>query len=246
MQIDWPAELLLIRHAESAGNVARAQALATGAFTIEIDTRDCDVPLSSLGERQAAALGNWAARNIPPLDVIYTSPYLRARETAAIALRAADWDVPVLTDERVREKEFGTLDRLTHAGIQQHFPEQVETRRVLGKFYYRPPGGESWTDVILRLRSFVETLLREAPGQRVAIVTHQVVVLCMRYVIERLNEEELIAIDRASEVANCSVTTYRYDPAAGGLVLRAYNVVAPMEEAGERVTTAPDVPVAVK
>ena len=48
-----------------------------------------------------------------------------------------------------------------------------------------------------------------------------------------LDEEEILAIDRAGDVANCGVTEYRFDPAAGkdgGLVLAAYNVTAPMEE----------------
>jgi len=246
VKIGWPSELYLIRHAESAGNVARAQALAAGAPVIEIAaTRDCDVPLSKLGERQAAALGAWCARHIEPIDAVVSSPYFRARETAAIALREAGWrNVPVEIDERLREKEFGILDRLTHAGIEAKFPEQAELRRALGKFYYRPPGGESWTDVILRLRSFAESLLREHPGERVAILTHQVCVLCLRYVLERQTEEQLLAIDRQGDVANCAVTTYRFDRAADALVLRGYNVVAPMEEAGELVTAAPDVPIA--
>jgi probable phosphoglycerate mutase len=47
-------------------------------------------------------------------------------------------------DERLREKEFGILDRLTRAGIEEQFPDQAEFRRLLGKFYHRPPGGESW------------------------------------------------------------------------------------------------------
>ncbi len=247
MEIGWPAELVLIRHAESAGNVARDRALAVGAPVIDIDSRDHDVPLSALGERQAAALGRWWARNGPPYDALLCSPYVRAQETAALALRAAGWDgVPVVVDERLREKEFGALNRLTAAGIEQHFPEQVELRRALGKFYYRPPGGESWTDVILRLRSAVETLVRERAGQRVAIVAHQVVVLCLRYVIERLNEAEILAIDRAGDVANCSHTAYRLDPASGLLRLESYNVVTPLEEEGEPVTARPDEPVAAK
>ena len=246
MEIGWPSELYVIRHAESAGNVARAQALAAGASVIEIAaTRDCDVPLSKLGERQAAALGRWCARHLEPIDVVVTSPYFRARETAAIALREAGWrSVPVEIDERLREKEFGSLDRLTRAGIEAKFPEQEQLRRALGKFYYRPPGGESWTDVILRLRSFVESLLRERANERVAVVTHQVCVLCLRYIVERLTEEQLLEIDQQGDVANCAVTTYRLDGANDALVLRGYNVVAPMEEAGEPVTAAPDIPVA--
>jgi broad specificity phosphatase PhoE len=119
-------------------------------------------------------------------------------------------------------------------------------RRVLGKFYYRPPGGESWTDVLLRLRSVIDTLTREYNNCRVAVVSHQVIVLCFRYLFEGLTEEQILAIDAAGDVANCSVTTYRYDDAAKKLTLRSYNVVAPMEEAGEPVTREPDAPVARK
>ena len=247
MEIGWPRELFLIRHAESAGNVARAVAMANDALVIDLDCRDCDVPLSPLGERQAAALGTWCARHIEPVDAVLSSPYVRAQQTSAIALREAGWhDIPVVADERLREKEFGMLDRLTRGGIEQRFPEQAEMRRVLGKFYYRPPGGESWTDVILRLRSVIDTLTREYNNCRVAVVSHQVIVLCFRYLFEGLTEEQILAIDAAGDVANCSVTTYRYDDAEQTLKLRSYNVVAPMEEAGEPVTREPDAPVARK
>jgi probable phosphoglycerate mutase len=227
VEVGWPSELFIIRHAQSAGNVARERALASGAHFIELAMRDCDVPLSELGERQAAALGRWCARHLEPIDAVVSSPYVRAQETAAIALRAAGWTVPLEVDERVREKEFGTLDRMTHSGIEQRYPEQAELRRVVGKFYYRPPGGESWTDVILRLRSLVETLTREHAGQRVAIVSHQVIVLCFRYLLEQLTEAQLLAIDAAGDVANCAVTTYALDRASNRLVLQGYNVVAP-------------------
>ncbi len=246
MEIGWPRELFLIRHAESAGNVARELALESGAHVIDIDHRDCDVPLSPLGERQAAALGQWCGRHIEPVNAVISSPYVRAQQTSAIALREAGWDVPIVADERLREKEFGMLDRLTRGGIEDRFPEQAEMRRVLGKFYYRPPGGESWTDVILRLRSAVDTITREYNDCRIAIVSHQVIVLCFRYLLEGLTEEQILAIDAAADVANCSVTTYRYDAESKKLELRSYNVVAPMEEAGETVTREPDAPVARK
>ena len=239
----YPAELRLIRHAESAGNVARAAALASGSAIIDIAQRDCDVPLSPLGERQAAALGRWLAREVQPADTVFSSPYVRAQETTALALRAAGWNPPVVVDERLREKEFGELDRLTRAGIEARFPEQAELRRRLGKFYYRPPGGESWTDVILRLRSILAEICAEYASRRVIVIAHQVNVLCFRYILERLNEHQLLAIDRAADVANCAVTTYRADP-RGGIALESYNVDAPIEEAGETVTANPDVPVA--
>ena len=74
------------------------------------------------------------------------------------------------------------------------------------------------------------------------IVGHQVVVLCMRYLIETLTEQEILTIDAEGDVANCSVTEYAFDPGRedGRPVLRRYNFVAPVEEAGAPVTSAPD------
>jgi broad specificity phosphatase PhoE len=152
-------------------------------------------------------------------------------------------------DERLREKEFGIVDRLTRVGIEQKYPEQAEMRARIGKFYYRPPGGESWCDVILRLRSALDTisLHHSGPDKRVLIVAHQVIVLCVRYLLEGMTEDEILAIDRASDVANCGVTAYSLNPELGPdgeLQLRTYNFVAPLEEAGAPVTTRPDPPVA--
>jgi broad specificity phosphatase PhoE len=244
----WPDVLWIVRHGESAGNVARDAAMEAGLAVIDIPLRDVDVPLSTLGERQASALGRWFG-GLPSGErptVMLSSPYTRARRTAAIVQETAGISprsVPLIADERLREKEFGILDRLTRIGIQEKYPEQAELRRLLGKFYHRPPGGESWCDVILRLRSVIDTLTREYSGERVLIVCHSVVVLCFRYLFERLTEEEILAIDRAEDVTNCSVASYQFDAALGThgkLAPRLFNYVAPLEEAGEKVTKKPD------
>ncbi len=250
----WPAEMWLVRHGESAGNVARDAANAAGHPVIDIAMRDVDVPLSGLGERQARSLGRWFA-SLPDdrrPTVVLVSPYLRARHTAeivrdagALAPDAGDFTV----DERLREKEFGILDRLTRFGIEQRHPDQAEFRRLLGKFYHRPPGGESWCDVILRLRSALDTVSLHHRGERVLVVCHQVIVLCMRYLLECMTEDEILAVDRAGDVANCSVTSYRFDPTLGRqgrMRLEAYNFVAPLLEEGTPVTSEPDAPVAAR
>ncbi|MET0269833.1 MAG: histidine phosphatase family protein [Sphingomonas sp.] len=253
MSARWPSVLWLVRHGQSAGNVARDVAHAEGLERIDIGGRDVDVPLSPLGERQAEALGRWFATDHEDgrPEVILASPYLRAMQTAQ-RFRDAGGASPkerICTDERLREKEFGILDGLTTPGIRSVYPDQAELRRVLGKFYHRPPGGESWCDVIFRLRSLMDTVSLHYPGKRVMIVAHQVVVLCMRYVIENLDEESILAIDREGDVANCSITEYRFDPAAGrdgNLMLHRYNVTAPMEDSAETVTDAPDSVVAAR
>lgn len=252
MQADgrWPSTLWLVRHGQSAGNVARDAAHAAGQGRIDLATRDADVPLSALGEDQAASLADWFAGLEPGRRpaVVWASPYVRARQTAGAILSAGGVDrpdVPLCVDERLREREFGVLDRLTTGGIRELFPEQAEARALLGKFYHRPPGGESWCDVILRLRSALDTLSLHHRGQRVLIVAHQVVVLCFRYLLEGLDEAELLAIDAQGDVANCGVTEYALG-GDGKLALARYNFVAPLRERGAQVTTARDAPVAAR
>lgn len=250
----WPDLLYIVRHGESAGNVARDAANLAGERIIDLDVRDVDVPLSDLGVLQAEALGRWFATLAPERapNIILTSPYLRARHTAAIVAENAGLSedrFTVVVDERLREKEFGVLDRLTKVGIEAYHPDQSEFRRVLGKFYHRPPGGESWCDVILRLRSATEMISREHCGDRVLIVGHSVVVLCMRYIIEHMTEDQILKIDKENEVANCSVTLYRYEETSGArgkLELELFNFVAPLEEAGAPVTSEPDAKIAAR
>ncbi|HWJ94684.1 MAG TPA: histidine phosphatase family protein [Telluria sp.] len=253
MEQKWPQEIWLVRHGQSAGNVARDAAEAAAGLHIELAERDVDVPLSELGMRQSEALGAWFAalpeRHRP--NVVLHSPYRRAAETARILMQRADRAalLAVHADERLREKEFGILDRLTTHGIKHKYPELYEQRQHVGKFYFRPPGGESWCDVILRLRSVLDTLTREYCGERVMIVAHQVIVNCFRYLIERLDEAAILAADRQGDVPNCSVTSYSFDPAAGKrgkLVLNALNFVAPLEAAGAPVTVGKDIPTAAK
>jgi len=245
--------LWIVRHGESAGNVARDAAHAAGLGRIDIADRDVDVPLSALGIEQSRALGRWFAAmpeaNRP--NVVLTSPYIRARSTAELIKAAGGIHQrkQFVVDERLREKEFGILDRLTRNGIEELHPEQAEFRRLLGKFYHRPPGGESWCDVILRLRSALDTISLHHSGCRVLIVGHQVVVLCLRYLLESLTEQEILAIDAEGDVANCAVTEYAFNPSVephGALVLHRYNFVAPLEEAGAPVTSEPDAKVAAR
>ncbi|MEO8190250.1 MAG: histidine phosphatase family protein [Acidobacteriota bacterium] len=243
----WPDTLWIVRHAESAGNVARDLAESIGEPRIELKTRDVDVPLSALGEQQADAVGRWFGA-MPESEwptVVLTSPYVRALETSRRLIEASGIDLSALRDERLREREFGILDGLTRKGIEARYPEEALRRGPLGKFYYRPPAGESWCDVILRLRSAIGTLTRDYRRERVVIVCHTVVVFCFRYLLERLTEERLLEIDRSVEVANCSITSYEFDPSLGRhgrLAPKLFNFVAPIESEGTPVTAEADGP----
>src|SRR6478735_8880337 len=188
---DWPARLWIVRHGQSAGNVARDAAESKGLELIDLVTRDADAPLSQLGMEQAEALSHWFSQmdgKERPCSFL-VSPFMRAQQTMFAVSDALGVDRDEIhVDERLREKEFGILARYTTHGIQAKFPELHSQRAQVGKFYFRPPGGESWCDVILRLRSLVEVITREYAGRRVLVVAHQVIVNCMRYLLEHLDE----------------------------------------------------------
>lgn len=196
-------ELWLTRHGESVGNVAASRAESERAPVIDLDLRDADVPLSPTGEEQAAALGEWLAARRRRVDVYWCSPYLRARQTLSIAL--GDEPADVVVDERLRDRELGILDLLTSTGVRERHPEEVARRAHLGKFYHRPPGGESWADVALRLRSFLGPAVADADGTAL-LVAHDAVVMLVLYVLLDLDERRLLEFAQRNTVANASVT----------------------------------------
>jgi broad specificity phosphatase PhoE len=242
---DELSSLWLLRHGQSIGNVAADEARAAGDHRLDLTDRDMDVPLSDLGRSQAKAFGDWL-RDQPDdeqPDVVVTSPYQRAAQTARVVVVTADLDVRVVHDERLREREFGILDLLTRPGIEAAYPQEAARRARLGKFYYRPPGGESWVDVALRLRSFRDSLVREHAERRVLVVAHEVPIILMRYLLEDLDEQAALALSASSTVANCSLTTY-VRSADGRLALDKNAWVAPLEREHTPVTDEPDAPVA--
>lgn len=231
-------ELILIRHGESEGNVAATDARLAGAEAIEVPARDADVNLSGTGQEQAKALGTALARIAEDLrpDAVVSSPYARARQTAEIAIETAGWPVKVRTDERLRDRELGILDRLTRKGVEKRFPEEAERREWLGKMYYRPPGGESWADVALRLRSVLDELNNLGTGHRVMLVCHDAVILLFRYVLEGMTEREILDLGARTSVLNASLTRYVRPSGEGPWTLESFNVADHLSEQGVTVT----------
>lgn len=241
MTVANPSSLWLVRHGQSLGNVARDEAHAAGLELLDLADRDMDVPLSDLGVEQATSFGWWLREQdvgVLP-DVVISSPYRRAVDTARTIVEAAGLNTTVRTDERLRERELGILDLLTRRGVEARYPEEAARRERLGKFYHRPPGGESWVDVALRLRSWRDSVAREHDRQRVLVVTHEVVITVMRYLIEDLDEAAALELSRTQSLANCSLTGFEVDD-EGSLVLTVSGWTAPVREAGAQVTDEPD------
>lgn len=208
--------LLVVRHGQSAANAAFQHAEAAGTEATGLDDRDADVALSALGRTQAAALGR--ALRDRRVDQVCCSPYTRALQTwqhAAAHLPTGAESVPVVVDERLRDREMGQLELLTSHSIHRWFPHEAHRRVRVGEFYYRPPGGENLCDVALRLGGWLRDL--NLSGTTL-VVAHDAVVLMLRYLTESLTEQELLAIPA---VDNASISSWI--TSAGALRLTGYN-----------------------
>lgn len=233
------AQLMLVRHGESVGNVAATQAERAGLEIIDLETRDADTPLSSRGVEQAEALGTWL-RDQPQgegPEVVWCSPYVRAVQTATIATQTAGSTLALHLDERLRDRELGILDLLTTTGVDARYPAEAARRRHLGKFYYRPPGGESWADLALRVRAFLSDLDRARGGGRVLVVAHDAVIMTVRYVCESLVEKDVLDLARRTPVRNAAVTRLVRTSAGAPWTLAAFNEDDHLEREGAPVTT---------
>lgn len=233
-----PQELVLVRHGESVGNLADNEARDADAERLDLSARDADVELSPNGHDQARALGRWIdglpADQRP--DLVLSSPYRRAADTARAA--SEDRGMAVVLDERLRERDLGLFDGFTGKGIRARWPEEAERRSHVGKFYYQPPSGESWADVVLRVRSLLADLREGYDDARVWLFTHQAVIMSFRYALEGLDETELLEIDSATRISNASVT--RYVRSDDGLLLKEFADDSHLESAEAEPTEEPD------
>jgi broad specificity phosphatase PhoE len=235
---ELPRSLTLVRHAQSVANVADQEARRRGAGHLDIDIRDADVELSENGRRQADALARWFAEADPDdrPTLVVSSPYRRAFDTARRVV--GDTGVELIADERLRERDLGVLDGLTGKGIREEYADEAARRKKVGKFYYQPPSGESWADVVLRVRSFLSDLepaLGTAfPDARIWVFTHQAVIMSFRYILEALSEPDLLEIDREVDIGNVSLTTY--ERTEDGLTLTRFADASVVEDAEAEVT----------
>ncbi|MFE7763114.1 histidine phosphatase family protein [Streptomyces sp. NPDC057438] len=221
----------MVRHGQSTANVAYAEAERTGS-TVPLPGRDAEVPLSALGRTQAGALGGWLAGisggggsagggvgddsgggadggGGPGPDLVVCSPYVRARQTwESMAGHPRVVPPPLLVDERLRDRETGIFELHPPGAQRARAPGEAERRALVGDWFYRPPGVEALTDVVLRVRDFVNELDRVAGGRRVLLVAHDAIAAAVRLVCAGLGAASPGALP---PVPNASVSQWESD-----------------------------------
>jgi len=162
-----PRRIIIMRHGESAGNKDE---------TAYVHCPDWRIPLTEQGWADSRDAGEKIKEIIQdnPL-VIYTSPYIRTKQTLAGMIGSFETNeiVAVREEPRLTEQQFGNFQNVVT------IREAKDERHRFGRFYYRFPQGESGLDVYNRAASFIASMFRDFANSpvdtqnlNILIITH--------------------------------------------------------------------------
>jgi broad specificity phosphatase PhoE len=210
MTVIAATDLLLLRHGATTANEARPYVLQGCGI---------DLPLSERGLRQADALAELLS--VRPLAAVYASPLRRAVQTAERI--AARHRLPLELHPELVEIDVGRWEGSNWDRIAREDPDLH--RRFLAAPGETPyPDGESYRDVLRRVRPVLETLFARHAGACFAVVAHSVVNRAL------LADLLGLPLDRAREMSQenaCVNLVRRRGPRTDVVMLNAHFHVAP-------------------
>lgn len=190
---------ILVRHGESVSNLeGRVQGQE-------------DVALSDRGQMQAEAVAAWSRTEFgdarPPIEEIWSSPLVRARETAARIATALG--LPLQIDDRLRELHAGVFQGHLWADLEERFPEAVARWRS-GDIDYCIPGGESRAQLAARGHEVLASLAARKVGGMIVVAHGGILTAALGSLVGRAHPLLAAAAERPftklPALANCSVT----------------------------------------
>ena len=197
--------LLLVRHGESEGNV---RGLIQGQL---------DLPLTEVGRAQAKAVAE-RLKSEGGADRIVASPLARAFETSQAIARALD--LPVTTDDRLKEYDFGDVSGLTVLEARERYPGWSwlsDGRRTVPTL----PGEEGLPAFDARVAEALAELM--ALGGQTIAVTHGGVIMSALNVAMRMHGVAEAEGRRVRfPMKNCAITELDRD-SEGRLIMRRHN-----------------------
>lgn len=218
-----PVDLVLVRHGQSEGNLYGD--MAEGGMRDRLHSKHTsDFRLTDLGRLQAGRAGAILQQMVGSFDKMYCSEYVRAVETAAhMVLPESSFQ----TDFLIREQDNGT-----QKGQANPLEEYTKATRPLARWWVRKGGlGESFADMCVRLRLFLDQLRDTAAGLRVVVVCHANVIRGFRALLEDMKATEYDDVVDW-KVPNCHIRWYTRREGKRHIHIRPYKVTAiDMEEA---------------
>lgn len=151
-----PQKLILIRHGETNHNKKK---ICQGWL---------DIPLNSLGKSQARRLASILEQE--KIDIIYSSDLSRTIQTAQPL--ANNKNIPLVKTMLLRERNMGILQGLSWSHIKKHHKKTLQKLDDKSDINWKMKNGESWTDILERIKEFLELLSKKHTDRAIAVVTH--------------------------------------------------------------------------
>ncbi len=207
-----PENYVLLRHGHSEGNYAAdlAKEGDYSAFTPEFMARHSSLwRLTKKGVDQAEEAGRWMRRYLDfEFDHLYTSSYIRAKETAALL---GYGDVEWREEFYLRERDWGEMDMMSPAERKKKFAESLVAKKD-HPLLWKPPNGLSLAEHCLYVDRMFDTMHRECSGGNSLMVCHGETMWCNRVRLERIPTERFNELDRSKNpfdrIHNCQIIHY--------------------------------------
>ncbi|GAX90895.1 histidine phosphatase family protein [Effusibacillus lacus] len=174
-------EICLVRHGETLWN---REARLQGSK---------DIPLSEVGIAQARIVADQLSKE--NWDLIYSSDLLRAKRTAEYI--GEKINVPHLLDSGLRERNYGLLEGMTRAEIEEQYPGVLTHPHQ-----HQIPGLETFEALSQRVKETMESIANRHFGKKILVVTHGGTINAFLHSVTG---------QRSDRIENTSITRTRYD-----------------------------------
>lgn len=180
------AKLFLVRHGQSQWNLENR---FTGWQ---------DVDITELGKQEAVRAGKILEHE--RIDIAFTSKLIRAQHTLNIILQTINkTDPPIIIDEALNERAYGTLEGLNKAeSALKYGEEQVQLWRR--SFETAPPGGESLKDTYDRVIPYYQNYIfpQLLKNKNVLIAAHGNSLRALIMYLDKLSPQEILKTEIAT------------------------------------------------
>ena len=190
-------KVFLVRHAESVANANEI-----------VDTEVPGAPLSSIGINQSQTLASKLRFLKGKISAIYTSPFLRAQQTARIIAKGLGVKKNnILTDARIKELYYGKLNGLSSSKTVK--PMGLFLKKIAQGDYQFRLGvcGENQQELLDRLYDFLIYVYKKHCRQTIIVVTHSVITT----VIQKIILEALGKREKHKSLANAEFYSVKID-----------------------------------
>lgn len=186
--------IYIVRHGQTAGNKANI-----------LRGRGSNEPLNEIGIQQADNIRRYFVRQRIPIDLVFSSPLIRAMHTAKIIAGNAE----IRKDEHLLEMDYGPYEGMS---LEDPAPE---VRRFFSDFVHNPApeGMEPLTDVVDRLGEFLDEIRYEAENKNILLSTHAI---AMKGALEYLTPESKGAF-WSKYIRNCALYKAEYKDGRYGI-----------------------------